>query len=536
VVHAYEEWGVECLNHFRGMFAFSLWDSRQRTLFIARDRMGVKPVYYWDSGARLVWGSEAKVILLDPDYERRPNLSALGDFLRFRFVPAPATFFVGIRKLLPGHYLLCGEGRPPNIVQYWDIPRHSLGSARRTEQEYAAELRERLLESVKMQLVSEVSLGAFLSGGIDSSAIVGLMSQLANEPVKTFSVGFGVGEPVDELNYARRVARYFNSDHHELIVEPSSFDILSKIIWHLDEPVADSAVIPTYLLSRYAREFVTVVLTGEGADELLAGYRKYYWNKVIGYFRRLPVALRRVVLAGLQAIPISDNRRKQKLIEWASAPDNVRLVDMMSDLSLSEVSGLITPEAAEALCDDETSPVSFDLVDGSADGLTQMLYLDAKTCLPDDLLIKVDKMTMAASLEARVPFLDHEIVEFAMSVPSEFKLKGDLEKHLLRCAMGDLLPIEITRRRKHVFMVPFDQWFKGDLNAYLADILTDPRTDSRGFVNRPALERLLREFQYGQLALSQPLFTLLVLELWSRVFLDSEGDGAALRIVEGRTV
>jgi len=529
VVHAYEEWGTACLGRFQGIFAFALWDARQRRLFIARDHLGVKPLYYWDNGTKLVWGSEAKTILLDPEYERLPNLAALGSFLRYRFVPGPDTFFQGICKLPPGHYLFCEVGSAPKVVQYWDVPCPVSAEAERPERAYAEELKERLQSSVRMQLVSEVPLGAFLSGGVDSASVVCLMSRLMNRPVQTFSVGFGGDPAVDELRYARQVAEHFGTDHHELVVQPASFDLLTEIIWHLDEPVADFAAIPTYLLARFAKQHVTVVLTGEGADELLAGYRKYYWGRQIDRFQRWPTALQRMALATLEILPGIPNRRKQKLIRWARMTGRERILEMMADISQDEMATLVAPEIAGTPgVELEAFAIPSDGEADGSDGLAAMLYLDAKSSLADDLLVKVDKMTMAASLEARVPYLDYHLVEFAMRIPASLKLKGSTGKYILRRAMADLLPPSIASRKKHVFQVPIGQWFRGDLRKYLTDVLGDRRTRERGYINSVALHQMLNAFWNGQTAFSQPLFTLLVLELWNRVFLDGEGDGALL--------
>lgn len=535
IVHGYEEWGAECLQRFRGMFAFALWDGLTRTVVLARDRLGIKPLYYWDSGTKLVWGSEAKSILLDPDYVRRPNLSALRTFLRMRFVPSPATLFQGIEKLPPGHYLSCRAGQTPVVTRYWDVPFQAERAVHVNESDVAADVRGRLQESVKAHLVSEVPVGVFLSGGVDSSSVVALVAQTTNQPVQTFSVGFGPTDRGDELRFARQVACHVGTVHHELRVESSSFEALQDIIWHLDEPIADPAAIPTYLLSRFAREHVTVVLTGEGADELFGGYRKYYWNRMIARFRRLPESVRRAVIGSLHAVQFLGDGRLRQVAAWASVPDRVRLVDMMSDVSTSEVEELLTGDAAAALRSEDAWPFPFELPNGD-DLVKQMLYLDVKTWLPDELLFKVDKMTMAASLEARVPFLDHEFVEFAMGLPSALKLKGDREKHVLREAISDLLPPDIVRRRKHVFMVPFDRWFQNELKTYLSDVVTDSRTIERGILNRSVVEGALRQFWDGRTRLGQSLFTLLVFELWSRIFLDGEGPGAVLMSNRGTHV
>ena len=519
IVHGYEEWGLQLLKRLRGMFAFSIWDSGSKTLTMARDHTGIKPLYYWENGKILVWGSEIKSILMHPNYRTEMNNMALTDLLKFRYVPSPSTFFKGILKLPPGYVMQCNLNKSPGIFQYWDIPINHEKNVELNTLNFSNNLYEKIEESVKMHMVSDVPIGAFLSGGIDSSTIVGLMTKYSSQPVKTFSVGFSEAGPYDELKYARLVSNYFQTDHHELILKPQSFKLLKDIVWHFDEPVADPAAIPTYLLSKLASKHVKVVLTGEGADELFAGYSKYKWNIFMSKFYKYPDLIKQILSKLIMLSPIFSSRKRHKLIDLINSSDNQRIIKLMSDVGEKDINDLLSNDIKSEVYKNGNHQ-SIDLTGEFPDLLHKMLYVDSKYWLPDDLLMKVDKMTMASSLESRVPFLDPELIEFSMKIPSSLKLNGSTEKYILREAVKDILPPEILKRKKHVFAVPFDQWFKDDLKEYFFDILLGQASKERGIFDYKILDKKVHAYINGDHSQGNLLFTILNIELWNRLFLD----------------
>lgn len=522
LVHAYEEWGQDFLARLRGMFAFALWDEKTKTLFLVRDRLGQKPLYYYyDQNKKwLAFASEIKALLQIPNIPRGVDLSALEAFLSFQYVPGPATMLAGICKLPPGHLLQVAEGRL-TIKEYWDLPDKQTES--RSPAESCQKLRHLLEESIRLRLISDVPLGAFLSGGIDSGTVVGLMSRTMNQPVKTFSVGFAEEEH-NELEYARLIAHHFETDHHEIMVKNCPPELLRQVVWYLDEPLADPAAIPTYLVSKLARQEVTVVLTGEGADELFAGYWYYRREKMMSRYRRLPRAVR----AGL--IPIlaraftnlKPTPRLERIV-WRGTQSPARGLHTWTVVfTPAEKQALLALDERDQTCQPGDGwEVMEALYERSLafDELNRWLYLDAKIWLPDDLLMKVDKMSMATSLEARCPFLDHQLMEFVATLPPELKLNGATSKYILKKAVADLLPTAIIRRPKHTFDVPLARWLREDLRDLALDMFSPPRLKAQGLFDPAYVTQLWQHLEEGRTRLvARQLWTLLNFQLWSELY------------------
>ncbi|HET7037832.1 MAG TPA: asparagine synthase (glutamine-hydrolyzing) [Thermomicrobiaceae bacterium] len=521
IVHLYEEVGEACVERLRGMFGFALWDSRRRRLLLARDRLGIKPLYYTDFGGRLLFGSEIKAILEHPAVERRLDMDALGNFLALKYVPAPQTMFQGIRALEPGQFLVCDEDGV-RLKRYWDLSFQPQHPARR-EAEYAEELGALLRETVRMHLMSDVPFGAFLSGGLDSSTVVALMSEVLEQPVKTFAVVYeGEGAAYSEAPYARAVARRYGADHHEVTLTARDFMTQAeRVIWHLDQPIADEAAVANFMVSRLAAEHVKMVLTGEGGDELFAGYARYSGERLSPLARRSPSVVRRAALAGARRLP---GLRGPKLALYALAqPDEVRRFSSWFPLFNAERRAqLLTPECASSL--DAGGPervIAAALARADAsEPLNRMLYVDSKLWLPDDLLARGDKTSMAASLEARVPLLDHKLVEFAAALPPSLKLHRLTRKYLLRKVAAPLLPPEIIERRKKGFAIPTSVWFRGEARDWVREILATDVLRQRGLFVPEYVASLLDEHERGFADHGQLIWGLLGVELWQRQYLD----------------
>jgi asparagine synthase (glutamine-hydrolysing) len=519
IVHAYEEFGPECLKDLRGMFAFAIWDDKARTLFIARDRAGKKPLYYTTTpNGTFVFGSELKALLEHPDVEREINAEALDAYFTLGYVPDPLSIFRNIHKLPPGHYLTFTNGQV-TVKQYWDFefqPGESRG-----EDDYLDELRALLDESVRLRLISDVPLGAFLSGGIDSSTVVGLMARHMGQPVKTFSIGFHE-DSYNELKYARLTAEKFGTDHHEFFVTPDICEIVDELVWHFDEPFADSSAIPTYMVSKLARDHVTVVLSGDGGDELFAGYTRYAVERKRGGFERLPKPLREGLMRPLsQRLPHTTWGRNY--LHNVSLDPISRYLDSVSVFTSLNRRSLYTSDFSQQLGPDGYVGGLFnELVDNvkTDDSLDRLLYLDSKTYLPGDILTKVDRMSMAVSLEVRAPLLDHKLIDFVAGIPSSLKLAGLETKHLLKRAVRDLVPAEILHRPKQGFGVPIQEWINQQLRSRIRDTLSDARTRQRGYVDSRYVDVLLDEHERGRRDHSMGLWALVMLELWHRQFLD----------------
>ncbi|MEW6108621.1 MAG: asparagine synthase (glutamine-hydrolyzing) [Nitrospirota bacterium] len=524
IIHLYEEYGTECLKFLRGMFAFAIWDERNQLLFIARDRLGKKPLYYHHSPDTFVFASEIKSILQDDSLARKPDYMAIHHYLTYQYVPSPWTAFGGIKKLPPAHYLILKNGKT-EVKRYWKLsylPKHKM-----SVENFKAEIIERLRESVKIRLISDVPLGAFLSGGIDSSAVVAIMSGLMNGPVKTFSIGFEE-ESYNELEYARMVAEKYKTDHIEFIVEPRALDVIDKIVWHYNEPFADSSAIPTYYVSKLAREHVTVILNGDAGDENFAGYGRYTANQFSGILHKFfPTPIAKALLPIVMLIPHGSDpnnffwRLKRFLQEYVKPPE-MRNAQWLCHFTSEMKAGLYTDEFSAQV----SSQDSFELIldkyrETIADNfLDKTLYADVMMYLPDDLLTKVDVASMANSLEARSPFLDHEFMEFVARIPSGLKLKGRTTKYILKEAMREILPYEVLFREKMGFGVPIDHWFRNELKEMAYDILLSDTAMQRGYFQKGAVRKILDEHVSKKWNWHNHIWNLLMLELWHRMFID----------------
>jgi asparagine synthase (glutamine-hydrolysing) len=523
IVHLYEDLGEQCLTQLRGMFGLAIWDARRRRLFLARDRLGIKPLYYNESAGCLIFGSEIKAILQHPSVHASLNAEALSNFLSLKYVPAPQTMFAGIHALPPGCSLTCDQNGV-RVRRYWDLSFASGGNGPVSERACAEQLESLLKESVRLHLVSDVPFGAFLSGGIDSSLIVALMSRFLSEPVKTYSVGFeGAAETFSELPYARMVARKYRTDHHEVFIRPEHLvDLSEKVIWHLDQPIADEAALGNYMVAELASREVKMVLTGEGGDELFAGYARYAGELLSPLFRRLPKFARSLALAGSEHLP---GLRRQKIaLNALCRPDEVsRLVNWFPLFNSEAKQGLLSGDFKRSLNGHNADSVFAEHLarTDAHSPLHRMLYVDTKLWLPDDLLARGDKTSMAASLEARIPLLDHKLVEFAASLPPGLKVKGLTRKYLLKEVAKAWIPTEILHRKKKGFPMPFSIWFRKEAGPFLHDALSPATVRRRGLFEPRFVQKLLGEHDSGFANHGSLLWGLLSVELWHRCFLDS---------------
>ena len=518
VAHLYEEYGADCFQHLRGMYAIALWDKREKRLLLARDRMGQKPLYYYKDDKILVFASEIKAILQHPDV---PKVSALNTpesiamLLNYGYVPAPQTAFQGISMLLPAHVLqLDADGC--KHYPYWDLPDLAPSDEDANPEPYIFQLQSLLEESVKLRLISDVPLGAFLSGGLDSSLIVALMRKHSNSAVKTFSMGFEGDDSFDETPYAQQVAQHLETDHTAFTVKPDAMGLLSDLVWHHDQPFADSSAIPTYLVSKLTREHVTVALTGDGGDELFAGYERFYAAQLMQKMSIIPSFAWKGLAGFIDLLPEGTGyynrvKRAGRFARAASMP----VFDAYFDLVR-----VFSDDLIHELSDFKDKAVSFD---GrvSRDGIVgEIVKFNMESYLPDDLLIKADRCSMQASLEARAPFLDHKLVEYAATIPFNLKLKGNITKHILKESARGLLPDSIIDRKKHGFGVPLGAWLRKDIQP-VRDILLSQTARQRGLMNMAVVERLIKEHETGQRDHNRQLWTLLTLEDWHRQFIDA---------------
>jgi asparagine synthase (glutamine-hydrolysing) len=517
IVHAYEEWGTGAIPRLRGMFGLGIWDRRTRTLVLARDRIGIKPLYYANAGGRLYFASELKSILVSPDVPRDLNLDALNHYLSFLYTPRNASIFACVRKLPPGHLLKWHDGRL-EVEQYWQLPQYECYAG--SETDAAHELRAILTGAVRSHLVSDVPVGAFLSGGIDSSLVVGLMSEASGARVKTFSIGFD--EPAfDELDHARRVATHFGTDHHEFRVRPDGVAILDRLVGHFDEPFADSSAIPMWYVSEMARRHVTVVLSGDGGDELFGGYDRYLPHPRVAAFDRFsPPALRR--LAAFAAARLAHGARGKNFLRHVALDKQGRYIDSIRFFAADEKDALLTPEVLRSLKGPDPEALLASHFDRYAalPWPSRMMRFDAETYLPEDVLTKVDRMSMAHSIESRVPLLDNEVVAFAARLPGWMKIRAGRRKHVLKEVAATILPREIIERVKQGFGVPLGIWFRGSLRELFADTLLTPESLQRGYFNATFLEKLVNEHLAGTRDHTLRLWQLVVLERWHRQYVD----------------
>jgi asparagine synthase (glutamine-hydrolysing) len=516
IVHLYEDEGLDCFSHLNGMFAVAIWDATRRRLVLARDRLGKKPLVYRAEPQRLLFASELKSLLEVPGVPREIDSSAVDEYLTYQYIPHPNTIFRGIRKLPPGHWAVYQEGLL-QVKPYWQ-PDFNL-ERRTSEADAAAQLRETLTSAVQLRMRSDVPLGAFLSGGVDSSLTVALMQQQSAEPIKTFSIGFPVPE-YDETRYARQVAQHLKTDHHEFQVTPDAIDILPKLVWHYDEPFADSSAIPTWYVSQMTRQHVTVALTGDGGDELFAGYPRYRAVALGGWIDRLN-PLRRVLAAKLwQALPGARQksmlRRFKRFSEALSMSPQRRYLEWIAIFNESRRAALYSDDFLAQLPDSD--PFAFLQSAwsraGKRDPVTAVSLADLVTYLPCDLMTKVDIASMAHGLECRQPMLDYRVVELAASLPRRLKFRWGHGKRLLRRAFGNLLPREIWTRPKMGFGVPLDHWFRNELREMTHDVLLSDSAHSRGYFRPELVARMVHEHESRAFDHSYRLWSLLIFELW----------------------
>jgi asparagine synthase (glutamine-hydrolysing) len=556
IIHLYEQEGPECVKRLDGMFAFAICDLRSATptLFVARDHFGVKPFYYFHDGRRFAFASEAKALLQVPEIEAELDPEALNQYLTFLWVPDPRTMFRKILKLPAGHYALM-RGQELKITQYWDLTFPAANQPfSRSEDELAEEIHERFRRSVEAQMVSDVPIGAFLSAGLDSSSIVAMMARATNQPVRTYTITFPakyrVGEStLDDPEVATRLARHLGCENHRIVVEPDVTELLPRLVWHMDEPTADPAIITAYLVCREARKQATVLLSGVGGDELFAGYRKHtahYWAQAYGHVPSVARALAAGAigaLPNLRGTPMKGSvRLAKKMARSASLNPVDRFIANCTYLDEVQKAGIFAPEFAPENSSSHAASqhyAAFERVQ-DADFLNQMLYLDTKIFMASLNLTYNDKMSMASSVEVRVPFLDRELAEFvAWNVPPHLKLKGLLRpttKYIFRRAMRDELPREVLRQPKAGFAAPVDYWLAHDLDEMVSDLLSESQLRKRGLFRPEAVRRLLDEHRSGRQDRSMQIWQFLTLELWMQSFLDGGARKFETELLEPRQV
>lgn len=522
IVHLYEEFGTDFVNHLRGMFAIALWDKRRETLILVRDRLGIKPLYYSTANHQLLFGSELKALLC-AGLSRELDAQALHEFLSYNYIPGPRTIFKEAEKLQPGHRLIATRGGHVTIEPYWDleatVPPENVT---KPVAYYLEQLTALLRESVRYRLISDVPLGVFLSGGLDSSTLVAVMREVSSDPIKTFSIGFE-DTSFNELPYARTVAQHFETDHHELIVKPDVLDLLPKLIRSFDEPFADSSAIPVYYLSELTRQHVKVALGGDGGDEVFAGYETYTAYKLASFYRQLPRPLQSLLPFLVMKLPVSHTKvsfdyKAKRFIQGALLPPErshyawkaIFSEDMKRELYWASPNGLLRDpfevfEREFANCRQQSM-------------LSRLQYVDLRVYLPDDILVKVDRMSMAHALEVRVPLLDHKLVEFAATVPAELQLRGLQKKYLLKRAMAHRLPPKILNRKKGGFNVPIPGWLRHELHDYTQDVLSEKRLREQGFFNPSYVQQLMRDHNEMRVDYSRNLWGLLIFTLWYEAY------------------
>ena len=522
IVNGYKQWGEAVVRRLRGMFAFALWDAGARRLLLVRDRMGQKPLYYAWRGGQLVFGSEIKALLAAPGAARVPDLEAIHHYLTYMYVPAPFTAFTGVHRLDPGHYMVVEDGGATRTERYWSLP--DPGAARpRPAPELAEEVTARLDEAVRLRLIADVPLGAFLSGGIDSASVVASMARASSGPVKTFTIGFA-DQRFDERVYARMVAERFSTDHSEYVVEADAVAVLPKLVWHYGEPFADASAVPTWYVSEMTRGHVTVALNGDGGDEGFLGYPRYSGCRLGAMTDALPAPARSLMAALGRALPFETSRRRilryaRRFLVDAAAQAGERYVGWVTLFSQGAKDGLYGDAMREHLAAPSEDLLLRLLGNGAFDA-GRAAHADIHSNLPDDLLVKVDVATMAHGLEGRSPFLDHELMDFAASIPAAQRMRGLRTKALLKSAMAARLPRALLRRPKRGFGVPLGQWLRHDLKELAHDTLLSQRARTRGLFRPRAVERLLDEHMAGGRAHHDRIWALLMLELWFVMWID----------------
>ncbi len=525
ILHLYDRYGADCVQHLRGMFAFAIWDERKKSLFIARDRIGKKPLLYsHQPNGDLIFGSEFQALLAHPSVSREVNNEAIHHYLSYICVPAPLTAYRQIRKLEPAHWLEWKDGEI-KMQRYWlpDFNKKIKISQTEAEEETMRILRE----ATKMRMISEVPLGAFLSGGVDSSMVVALMAQESATPVKTFSIGFEE-EDFSELKYAKRVAEHIGAEHHEFIVKPDATEILPTLVEHYGEPYADSSAIATYYVARETRKHVTVALNGDGGDESFAGYERYFAMQLAEKYNRLPAFLRgNLVEKVFNLVPTSEIKRSRardikRFLKAASLPKVERYFQWVSAIDRETKQNLYTEDFSRQVSEfDSARFLQTWFAKANGMGIVDAtMSTDQMTYLPNDLLVKVDIASMAVSLEARSPFLDHKVIEFAASLPEAVKIRGAETKYLLKKVASRVVPPEVLYRKKIGFGVPLTHWFRGALKGYLREVLLSEKSLKRGLVKPEAVKNFVEQHTAGKQDFTNQLWTLLMLELWFQRFID----------------
>ncbi|MDP3729000.1 MAG: asparagine synthase (glutamine-hydrolyzing) [bacterium] len=531
IVHAYEEYGTDCVKKLNGMFAFAIWDSKKENLFLSRDRIGEKPLYYFYNKGMLIFSSELKSLLKSPQVKKQINKQALDNYLNLRFVPGPETIIKGIFKLQPGHNLIVNK-KGLKIEKYWALEMNPIN---KDKEYFAKELLSVLDDSTKKRMMSDVPIGAYLSGGIDSSSVVAFMAKHSEKPVHTFSVTFT--EEEKDLKYARLVAEKFNTDHKEISVQMDAFKHLKKIVWHMDEPFGDPAAIPTYLLAKETKRYATVVLTGDGPDELFAGYEQFrFMNIFHTYNKTIPSIIgKKLIPSIIKSIPKKTLNQFFKYTESLGEEGIKRVETILEDTNdpahiYFNLVSVFTQEEKNNLYKNKEEIVIentrkefekyFNEKKTRLDRLNAMLYYDLKVTLPDDFLMKVDKNTMAFAIEARTPFLDHRIIELASKIPPKYKMNFIQEKYILKYAMKEILPKEIIQRKKDRFFVPIDEWMlTKEVKDYAYETITKSPL-SKDLINKEYINKITTNFKSSKLYYGRQLWNLLNLSLWHETFLE----------------
>lgn len=525
LVHLYEEEGESFVTKLRGMFAFAIWDEKKRSLFVARDRVGIKPLYYYHDNDCLIFASEIKAILQDPVVAKEPHLPALIKFLSFYYTPGEETAFKNIKKLLPGHYLTVRD-KKVKIKQYWDLNFGNIQNGKhRSLQSYEIELLDLLRDSVRHHMISDVPVGILLSGGVDSTALLNLAVHETDKPISTFTIGFSAHNITDERFYARIAAKKFNTNHYDLTISAKEFiEFLPKYVWHMEEPVCEAAAIALHHVCQLAKNYVKVLISGEGGDEAFAGYTLYNYYLLLEKLKKIIYPIRKTLP---DVIPNSNIRIIQRMQYYAKLlrhdfPDYYYSRTATPYNFFNEhFNSLYTPPILESISK-ELIVGAFDPYlkkNQTTDMINTMLYLDTKAALPDDLLIKADKMSMLNSLELRVPLVDHKVLEFAEALPTNLKINGVKTKFLLKRVLRNQVPEEILNRKKAGFPVPYKAWFRNELRDYVKSILLDPKTLQRGYFNSKIVEDVIEKNQTTDYF--KDIFTLLVFEIWHREFIDA---------------
>jgi asparagine synthase (glutamine-hydrolysing) len=524
LLHLYDAEGDDFVHRLNGMFDFALWDARRRRLLIGRDRLGVKPLYVLQDWQRLAFATEAKALLALPGVSAELDRAVVGDYLHLGYVAAPGCIFKGIRKLPPATLLAVEEGKVREW-RYWRCPPQIIRGV--SESEWIGRVRAQLDESVRMQMVSDVPIGAFLSGGVDSSAVVGLMARHSPQPIRTYAIGFSGGEAealYNELPYARRVAELFSTQHREILVRPDVVGLLPKLLWHMDEPLSDTAFITTFLVSEFARQEVKVILSGVGGDELFGGYRRYLGGHYARRYQRWPAWLRRG--AGFAAARLPADRHSGLLNTLRLAKGFLASAEMTADeryrsyLQVLDRQARCGPAARSGEGGAADPLTRAFAAAGNLDDLNRMFAVDAETQLPDDLLLLTDKMSMAVSLECRVPLLDHQLVELAAAIPASIKVRDGRLKHLMKASLADLLPDDILNRQKRGFGTPMGAWLKHELAPLLRRLLASEVVNARGLFHHSRVQQLMADHDANRIDGTDILLALMNLEIWSRIFLD----------------